>query len=228
MLKNEGRISVPWCWMEIDIPQHVLFNEESKVTWSYQKGKYYQQVDSPSTYTQDPSVICTQKGLKIWYKPERKHQIRSRGKSLSFTFAKQSIQFGRDPVKILPPSNQGTKVVDLGKKSQRIGRSFLCSSVAITSPPPQVGTCGTSSSSSVGNDRKEGIWNLMANLKAAPRSLTTTPSSEACLWLIDWLIDWLIGCLVGLCKIDLEQANLFTHTCRDIYNMYLCIYIIYV
>lgn len=39
------------------------------------------------------------------------------------------------------------------------------------------------------------------------------------------LIDWLIGCLVGLCKIDLEQANLFTHTCRDIYNMYLYIYI---
>ena len=70
--------SVPWCWMEIDIPQHVLFNEESKVAWSYQKGKYYQQVDSPSTYTQDPSVICTQKGLKIWYRPERKHQIRSR------------------------------------------------------------------------------------------------------------------------------------------------------
>lgn len=24
--------SVPWCWMEIDIPQHVLLNEESKVT----------------------------------------------------------------------------------------------------------------------------------------------------------------------------------------------------
>lgn len=51
--------------------QHVLFHEESKVTWSYQKGKYYQQVDSPSTYTQDPSVICTQKGLKIWCRPER-------------------------------------------------------------------------------------------------------------------------------------------------------------
>lgn len=171
--------------MEIDIPQHVLFNEESKVTWSYQKGKYYQQVDSPSTYTQDRSGICTQKGLKIWYRPERKHQIRSRGSPVP----KLHICEATHPIRERPSKDPTTKQPStkfwIWETSRRIGRSFL---PHLWPFPPPNGTCGTSSSSSVGNDRKEGIWSLMANLKAAPRSLTTTPSSEACLWLIDWLV----------------------------------------
>lgn len=138
-----------------------------KVTWSYQKGKYCQQVDSPSTYTQDRSVMYS-KGLKIWWRPERKHQIRKWNPNKTTTKSgiavvpklhicwkqqpKQPIQFGRDPVKILPPSNQAPNFGFGGHPKELEDLTFL-----ICGPPPP--GCHL-------RHRREGIWNLMASLKA--------------------------------------------------------------
>ena len=115
--------------------------------------------------------------------------------SRSFTFAKQPIQFGRDPVKIHQVIKHQS--FGFGGTSPKNWKIFPSSSVAF-SPLPQMGTCGTSSSSSVGNDRKEGIWNLMANLKAH-QGVWLQPQvlKPAFDWLIDWLPSWLVQNWLG-------------------------------